>query len=91
MTLEASIEGKVVKAAQDAGWFVRKLSWIGRVGAPDRLFIRDGRVVFIEFKRPGRGRLSPRQKAELERMAAAGAEVHVIDDADHAFRVLGIR
>ncbi|MNK37360.1 VRR-NUC domain protein [compost metagenome] len=79
--LEASIEAIVIAFAEERGWFYRKVAWLGRRGAPDRLFARDGRIVFVEFKRPGE---EPRllQKREIARMRAAGIEVHVIDDVD---------
>ena len=47
---EYYIEDNVVAAAEADGWFSRKLQWVGRDGAPDRLFVKLGRVVFIEFK-----------------------------------------
>ena len=83
-----------------AGWFVRKLKWIGRRNAPDRFFARAfdrpcprcgtrGRVVNIEFKRKGKG---PRvtQEREIARMRAAGLDVHVIDNYDEVETVLDL-
>jgi hypothetical protein len=84
--LEASIEAFVIKFAEDRGWFYRKVAWLGRRAAPDRIFARDGRIVFVEFKRPGE---EPRalQRREIARMRAAGIEVHVIDDVDAGMRL----
>ena len=87
--IEAAVELPVVRRAEKAGWFVRKVGWIGRVGAPDRVFIKDGRTVWIEFKSPGeRPKLA--QMLEHDRMKAAGAEVYWCDTAFEAMRILGI-
>lgn len=85
---EVQIEGEVVAWAQRHGWFTRKLQWVGRVGAPDRLFIKGARVVFIEFK-TATGRLSAWQRREIEAMRAAGAEVHVVRTVEQGKEVLG--
>jgi hypothetical protein len=88
--LEKSIELPVVRRAEAAGFFVRKVEWPGRKGAPDRVFARADRgTVWIEFKAPGE---KPRrsQIIEHERMRAAGMEVHVCDDIADALEVLGI-
>lgn len=89
---EAAVENPVVARAESAGIFVRKLAWVGRRAAPDRLFAHKtlGGAVFIEFKDKGEkpGML---QKREHELMRAAGLEVHVCDNVDDAMRVLGLR
>lgn len=87
--LESAVEMPVVRRAEAAGWLVRKLAWVGRNGAPDRIFMKDGRVVFIEFKKPGEVP-TLLQRTEHERMRAAGMEVYVCDDATDALRKLGI-
>lgn len=79
----------VVRRAEQAGWFVRKVVWAGRIGAPDRVFIKGGRVVWIEFKGKGEmARLS--QTLEHDRMRTAGAEIHVCDNAFDALKILGL-
>lgn len=87
--VELGVEMPVVRRAEAAGWFVRKLAWVGRVGAPDRVFIKGGRVVFIEFKDKGK---VPRKSQELEhdRLRAAGAEIYYCDSAIDALRILGL-
>jgi len=90
VTLESAIENYVVSRAESEGFFVRKVAWPGRRNAPDRVFARHDRgTVWIEFKRPGE---TARKAQELEhgRMMRAGMEVHVCDNVEHAFRVLGI-
>ena len=87
--MEKGVEIPVVRRAEKAGWFVRKLAWPGRIGAPDRVFIKDGRVVWIEFKDAGK---RPRKSQELEhdRMKAAGAEIYWCDNVLEALQILGI-
>lgn len=79
---EAAIERAVVKYAKLLGWkFVRKVRWIGRRACPDRLFLKAGRYIWIEFKAPGEP-LRPDQVREIKRLRKHGAEVHVIDDIE---------
>lgn len=87
--VEKAVESPVVVRAERAGWFCRKVSWPNRIGAPDRVFIKGGRVVWIEFKDDGKeARLS--QQLEHDRMRAAGAEVYVCDNVSDALRILGL-
>lgn len=76
---ESQIEKAVVDHAENLGWLIRKVKWIGRRAAPDRVFFKAGRTIWVEFKRPGE---KPRllQEREHTRMRDAGCEVHVIDD-----------
>ena len=87
--IESPIEDWVCKQAEDAGWLVRKLSWVGRRSGCDRFFAKDCRVVLLEFKRPG-GKANPGQEREIARLKAAGVEVHVVDSPLAGLRVLGI-
>lgn len=79
--LEIAIEERVQKFAEARGWLVRKLTWIGRRGAPDRLYMRAGRFVFAEFKQSGK-KPSPQQAREHDRIRMTGAEVVTIDSVD---------
>ena len=86
--LEIEVESPVVTRAENAGYYVRKVQWVGIKGAPDRLFAREDRgAVYIEFKAPGE---SPRtrQKNEHKAMREAGIEVHVCDDIEDALKIL---
>lgn len=87
---ERHIEEDSVEKAEAAGFFVRKVQWPGRAGAPDRLFSRKDRgSVWIEFKDRGE-RPTLLQEREHARMRAAGMEVHVVDRVEDALRILGI-
>ena len=88
---EGYIEGNVVAAAEADGWFSRKLQWIGRDGAPDRLFVKLGRVVFIEFKDKDK-KTKGIQKNECKRLKEAGAEIYVnVDTITQGCRILGCK
>lgn len=88
--IEGPVEEWVCSKATDAGWYVRKMKWIGRRKGPDRFFAKEGRVVLIEFKRVG-GKADAGQGAEIKRLQAAGVEVHVVDNPLAALRVLGVK
>lgn len=89
MALESAIENLVCEKAKKAGWFCRKLQWAARRGGCDRFFAKDGRVVLMEFKKPG-GALSANQEKELAALTAAGVECYVVDNPLTAYRILGI-
>ena len=51
---ESTIERAVCAYAKAKGCLVMKLAGPNQKGQPDRMFIKDGRVLFIEFKAPGK-------------------------------------
>lgn len=87
--LESSIEDDVVAWAENRRWLVRKMTYPGRRGCPDRFFFKNGHVVIIEFKRPGKTQADPVQVREHKRYDAAGFCVFVMNDRDAACRILG--
>ena len=75
---ERDIERALVKAVKAAGGEIRKVMWIGRRGAPDRLVLLEGRgPLFVELKAPG-GRVSRLQDLEHRRLRVGGCRVMVI-------------
>ena len=89
MALESDVELAVIAWAEDHRWVVRKLAYIGRVGAPDRLFVGYGQVIFMELKAPGK-KPSPSQVIEHRAFADAGVKVHVVDDKDDGIALLRV-
>ena len=85
--LESEIERPAHEFARSRGWFAEKIMRTGRRGFPDHIFIRNGRVIFIEFKRPGE-LPRPQQVKRHREMRCHGAEVFVIDSLDEAREVL---
>lgn len=86
---EEAVEATVDAKARKAGWLVRKVSWQGRRGAPDKAYIGFGRFVLIEFKKPGEV-LEGQQSREWNRLKAAYSEVYACDNVKVALRILGV-
>lgn len=87
--VEANVELTVVMKAEKDGWFVRKIAYPGRRGATDRVFIKNGRTVWIEFKDTGK-EAQALQARNRQKMIDAGAECHVVDNIMDGLRILGI-
>jgi len=85
---ERDIEEYLVTRVKAMGGEVRKVKWIGRRGAPDRLvMLARGAAaiwnnwnctIWVELKAPG-AKAQPHQVREHARMAAMGQRVVVID------------
>lgn len=82
--LEAVFEELLIEYAEARGWIFRKLKFIGRRGAPDRMFAKDGRVMFVELKAPGKPP-STGQVREIRQLRAAGLDVHLIDNLNSGY------
>ena len=79
--LERDVERHLVKRVRYEGGEVRKVKWLGRVGAPDRVVMLPGRIIWVELKKPGE---TPRknQLREHDRMRRMGQTVLVIDSIE---------
>ncbi len=87
---ESEIEQYLVDAVAFLGGEIRKVQWIGRNGAPDRLvMLPDGRLLWVELKAPGKTP-SAVQLREHAKMARCGQHVHVVDSKDGVDEVLGV-
>jgi hypothetical protein len=75
--LEKQIEKKVCDFAKALGWMSIKNNPVMNKGIPDRTFIKDGQVIFIEFKREG-GVVSPIQRRWLDKLTAHGVKTDII-------------
>lgn len=75
---ESVIEDAFVARIAALGGEQRKVQWVGRNGAPDRVVMLGGRTVWVELKRP-KGRPETHQKTEHARMRNVGQVVLVID------------
>jgi len=87
---ERDIERHLVKRVKALGGEVRKVQWVGRRGAPDRLVLLPdpcpGRNEFfnswwVELKTPGL-KAEPHQLREHERMRKMGQRVFVVDSIE---------
>jgi len=78
MTPEGKIEAYLKRRVTQAGGEIRKLAWIGRRGAPDRLIWWKGPLfAFVEVK-AATGKLSKLQVHEIGKLRAAGFNVFVV-------------
>lgn len=94
---ESTVEQYLVKRVKALGGEVRKVTWQGRRGAPDRLVMlpetahaspnKDQTTVWVELKRPG-AKPEPHQEREHERMRSLGQTVLVIDSKEAVDRWL---
>lgn len=101
-TRESDVEKYLVDRVEQLGGEVRKVKWIGRNKAPDRLVMLPWgvsssvghRTVWVEVKRPGGCRTFPKnahergQAREHERMRHLGQHVEVVDSYEGVDRML---
>lgn len=93
---ESKVEQHLVARVKALGGEVRKVKWIGRRGAPDRLVLLPDRWrpfrapwhPLVELKRPGRD-AEDYQAREHERLRAAGFVVLVLDTIEKIDEVFG--
>jgi hypothetical protein len=84
---ESTIEQYLVEQVKALGGEVRKVKWIGRNGAPDRIAMLPGKTLWVELKAPGE-KCRPHQIREHERMRSMGQRVEVVDSLDRVDEVL---
>jgi Holliday junction resolvase len=86
---EKDIEAKVVEWAKKNGWLTFKFVSPSQRGVPDRIFIKDGFIVFIEFKAPGK-KPTQLQAHMIRKLRDAECEVHVCDSVESACDALSL-
>lgn len=87
MIRERDIEKKVTDWAKKNSWLTYKFVSPSNRGVPDRVFIRAGIIIFIEFKAPGKT-ATPLQAQTIKKMQAHGCEVYVCDNVESAIDAL---
>jgi hypothetical protein len=86
---ESTIEKAVCAYAKSKGCLTLKLSGMNQRGQPDRMFIRSGRVLFIEFKSPGK-QPTALQARWLDRLAQHTFHATSCDDIAAGKRLIDI-
>lgn len=85
---ESTTEQSVCRFARERGILAWKLTSPGNRGVPDRMFLGGkGRVVFIEFKRPGKA-ATPLQAKRGRELMERGFAWHCVDSVDEGVRIL---
>lgn len=79
---ESTIETAVCKYAKGKGWIVYKFTSPGNRSVPDRLFIRNKVVFFIEFKTLGK-KPTKLQAKTIEDIKSQGICAYVCDNIKH--------
>ena len=75
---ESKIERELKDRIEDAGGACLKWASPGNRGVPDRIVIFQGKVHFVELKRPGQ-KLRPLQEFQKREFQRLGVDVEVID------------
>lgn len=83
-TLEKDVEQALVRRVKQLGGIADKFTSPGKRSVPDRLVtLPDGRIVFVELKRPGQKPTAKQQKDHDQRRKL-GCDVRVIDNLEDA-------
>jgi len=86
--LESSVEKRCMSYVRSKGGIGIKLSPINRRGIPDRLvLLPGGKVLFIEFKRPG-GKPRGNQQYWLARLQCMGFTAECMDNSDDFVKLI---
>ena len=86
---EKKLEKRCTDVAKANGWWSRKFSSPANRGVPDRIFMKEGRVIFVEFKAPGK-EPTPLQWHEIGLIKDHGGNAIWIDDVAVFKMQLGI-
>lgn len=85
---EYLVEHYLVEQVKRKGGEIRKLAWVGRSGAPDRVvFLPHGQIMFVECKSDV-GKLSRQQLFEHATLLKVGVKVHVVSTREQVDALL---
>ena len=79
--LESKLQSKMIKLAEENGWYVLKLLSTNKPGIPDLYMYRAGKTVFVEVKREG-GKARPLQEYRIKELNGIGVEALVCDSIE---------
>lgn len=87
MAAESALEKQLLAKVKGLKGETRKVRWIGRNGAPDRLVMLPHKVFFLELKAPGK-KPTAVQLREHERLRRFGLDVFVADTIEQIEELL---
>ena len=73
------VQNPVKRHAKCTGWLTWKMKIEGINGCPDHWFFKSGKMLIMEFKKPG-GTPDPQQVLRIKDLRSHGFEVHVVDN-----------
>lgn len=85
---ESQIENYIVQRVKALGGEVRKVKWIGRNSAPDRIVMLPENTFWAELKAPNEVPTKS-QSREHERMRKMGQRVEIINSLERIEELLG--
>ena len=85
--LEKQVEAKVSRWCKQNGVKTYKLSGPNFRGKPDRIYLANGEVLFMEIKRPG-AKPTKLQNAEIESLRAHGINADWADTPGSAIELI---
>lgn len=81
------IEKPAIEFAESRGWYQCKITSPSKRGIPDRFLARRGRIILVEFKRPGK-EPTAQQAVRHKELRDHGVEVHWINNLRDAYDLL---
>lgn len=84
---ESHIEKKVSEYAKANGWLTYKFSSPNNRGVPDRVYMKEGVVFFIEFKALGKTTTTLQEK-NIQRIREQNIKVFVVDDIEEGKKIV---
>lgn len=88
--LESSIERKVKSYARTRGWLAYKWVSPSNRGVPDGIFIRHGKMFFIEFKAPDK-KVTKLQKKHITDLQRHGFKCYIVSDVEYGKSIVDMR
>ena len=76
---ESQFEQKWSKKAKERGWLSIKNIQVSLNGWPDRMYMKNGKVFFIEFKN-SKGKLSELQKYRIGQIRSLGFHCFIFEN-----------
>lgn len=84
---ESEIEKRVCAHAKTKGWLAYKFVSPSNRGVPDRLLLRNGVCIFIEFKAEGKKATKLQQKV-MSRIEDQEFDCHLVDSVEFGIEVI---
>ncbi|WP_440682088.1 hypothetical protein [Cysteiniphilum halobium] len=84
---ESTIEKRVTQYAKSHGWLSYKWHTTHQKGLPDRLFLKQGNILMVEFKAQG-AKPTKLQCHTHQQLIEQGFNVHVIDNIEQGKQLL---